>query len=86
MVSAALIHSKPISGPLLCEKLLLFNQKLNGKTDTDFKPTIDWLKCLKTIHGIRQMDTEWERLSSDINASEAFKIMFKNFVKTKGFK
>lgn len=48
----------PISGPIICEKALLFNQKLNG--DVSFKASSGWLENFKNRHGIRELNIEGE--------------------------
>lgn len=52
----------PITGPILCEKALMFNEKLNG--DTGFKASEGWLYKFKQRHGIRQLNIEGEKLSA----------------------
>lgn len=47
---------KPISGPLICEKALIFNEQLNGPKD--FKPSCGWLTNFKSRHGIRELDIQ----------------------------
>lgn len=74
---------EPISGPLLCEKALDFNQKLNGPLD--FKASSEWLSKFKQRHGIRQLDVQGESLSGDDVASEAFVKTFKETVVNAGF-
>ena len=55
---------EPISGPLLCEKALQFNEKLGGSPD--FKASSGWLKNSKSRHGIRELQIEGEKLSGDV--------------------
>lgn len=74
---------EPISGPMLCEKALEFNKKLNGPTD--FKASSGWLSKFKQRHGIRQLDVQGESLSGDTVAAEAFIQLFKEIVGDKGF-
>lgn len=69
---------EPISGPLICEKALQLNKKLNGPTD--FKASTGWLKNFKMRHGIRELQIEGEILSGDSAASEEFKIKFSELV------
>ncbi|XP_069684528.1 protein bric-a-brac 1-like isoform X12 [Periplaneta americana] len=47
---------EPISGPLICEKALDLNKKLDGPPD--FKASSGWLQNFKTRHGIRELQTE----------------------------
>ena len=64
----------PISGPLLCEKALYFNEKLGGSTN--FKASPGWLYGFKSRHGNRQLEFQGESLSSDTPSSEQFKKEF----------
>lgn len=52
----------PLSGPLICEKALFFNSKLNG--DANFKASAGWLHNFKSRHGIRELNIEGEKLSA----------------------
>lgn len=61
---------EPISGPLICEKALQFNEQLNGPRD--FKASSGWLKNFKSRHGIRELDIQGEKLSSDLAAGRTF--------------
>ncbi|KAJ8871377.1 hypothetical protein PR048_027694 [Dryococelus australis] len=47
---------EPISGPMICEKALQFNEQLNGPKD--FKASSGWLKNFKSRHGIRDVCKE----------------------------
>ena len=64
----------PISGPILCEKALQLNEKLGGSTD--FKASTGWLRNFQSRHGIRSLDIQGERLSSDGAAADEFKNNF----------
>jgi hypothetical protein len=48
-------------GPLLCEKALLFSEKIGGPSTT-FQASTGWLKRLKSHHGIRGLHIEGEKL------------------------
>ena len=65
---------EPISGPLICEKALQFNEQLNGPKY--FKASSGWLKNFKSRHGIRELDIEGEKFSSDLAAGRVFKEKF----------
>ena len=65
---------QPISGPLLCEKALLFNQELSG--NSDFKASNGWLRAFKSRHGIRELQIEGKTLSGDSNAANTLTIFF----------
>lgn len=47
---------EPISGPLICERVLEFNDKLGGPSD--FKNSTIWLENFKSKHGIREIQGE----------------------------
>lgn len=64
----------PISGLMLCEKALECNKLLNG--NPNFKGSSSWLAKFKLRHGIRTLDISGEKLSTDSDAAEAFKISF----------
>lgn len=74
---------EPISGPLLCEKTLQLNKKLDGPSD--FKASSGWLTNFKIRHGIRELQIEGEILSGDNAGSEAFKIKFNEIVRTQKY-
>ena len=74
---------EPISGPLICEKALQFNEQLNGPKD--FKASSGWLKNFKSRHGIRELDIEGEKLSSDLAAGRVFKEKFIKEALEKGY-
>lgn len=52
----------PLSGPIVAEKALQFNTKLNG--DASFKASTGWLDNFKRRHGIRQLNIEGEKMSA----------------------
>lgn len=52
----------PLSGPMVCEKAILFNEKMNG--NPEFKASSGWLKNFKNRHGIRELLVEGEKMSS----------------------
>lgn len=64
----------PITGPLLCEKALDFNEKLGGPSD--FKASTGYLRNFKARHGIRLLNIQGEILSGDSLAAEEFKQKF----------
>lgn len=74
---------EPISGPLIYEKALYFNEKLGSPAD--FKASTGWLKNFKSWLGIRELNVQGEKLSSDSSAAEAFETTFSNFVNSNGF-
>lgn len=61
-----------IWGPLICEKALQFNAQLNGPKD--FKAISGWLRNFKARHGIRELDIQGEKLSSDLQAGSVYKV------------
>ncbi|UYV79405.1 hypothetical protein LAZ67_17002495 [Cordylochernes scorpioides] len=53
-------QGEPISGPILCEKALVFNEELNG--DPYFKASQGWLRNFKARHGIRDLEIHIEKV------------------------
>ncbi|XP_023228602.1 jerky protein homolog-like [Centruroides sculpturatus] len=74
---------QPISGPLLCEKAIFFNTRLNG--DPTFKASSGWLEKFKRRHGIRELEVHGEKLSADIPSANTFIDTLKEFVEKEGF-
>lgn len=73
----------PLSGPIIKEKAIQFNQKLEG--DTDFKASGGWLYKFKNRHGIRELNIEGEKMSAaSTETVEAFKAKFKQMVEDMG--
>lgn len=78
-------HSEgiPLSGPLLTEKALFFNTKLNG--DSEFKASNGWLEKFKNRHGIRELNIEGEKMdAANIETVNAFVIKFQQMIAEKG--
>ena len=71
-----------ISGPLLCEKALDFNQKLGGSDS--FVASKGWLTNFKNRHTIRQLKLEGESLSTDAKAAD-FKKEFIKLLREEGY-
>ncbi|XP_043471596.1 jerky protein homolog-like [Leptopilina heterotoma] len=74
---------QPISGPLLCEKALDFNEKLGGSSN--FKASTGWLEKFKNRHGIRQLQIQGEALSANSDAAEKFKLTIGNYIEEGGY-
>jgi hypothetical protein len=72
-----------ISGPLICEKALKMNTKLNGPEDC--KTSSGWLHKFKSRHGIRELHIQGELLSADSSSAENFKQTFQLFVEKEGY-
>lgn len=69
----------PLSGPILAEKAIFFNEKLNG--DPNFKASNGWLDNFKTRHGIREIKIEGEKLSAaNIETVNAFKVKLQQII------
>ena len=60
-----------ISGPLIQEKALFFNQQLGGSET--FKASRGWLAKFKARFGIRQLSVQGERMSADTEGGVLFK-------------
>ncbi|XP_054744499.1 jerky protein homolog-like [Anastrepha obliqua] len=80
------IRSKgiPLSGQILKEKALFFNEKLGGLKD--FKASSGWLYGWQNRHGVKEVSIQGEKMSS-IGANEIDKCTknFKMFVENHGF-
>lgn len=74
---------QPISGPLLCEKALDFNQKLGG--DTSFKASSGWLARFKSRHGIRELEIQGEKLCANVASADSFVDELKAFLDEKEY-
>lgn len=73
----------PLSGPIVAEKAILFNKKLNG--DESFKASSGWLEKFKNRHGIRELNIEGEKLSAaNIETVNAFKEKFQQMIDEEG--
>lgn len=73
----------PVSGPMVCEKAIFFNEKLGG--GGQFKASTGWLKNFKHRHGIRELNIEGEKMSAASGeAVDAFKIKFQKMLDEKG--
>lgn len=68
----------PISGPLLTEKALYFNEQLGGPSD--FKASQGYLHGFKSRHGIRLLNTQGESLSGDSPAATEFRNEFPKLI------
>ncbi|KAJ8720806.1 hypothetical protein PYW08_006271 [Mythimna loreyi] len=71
-------QGEPISGPILCEKAVQFNEKLEGPSN--FQASTGWLKRFKSRHGIRELQIQGEKLSADSSAAESFKIKLRDIM------
>lgn len=69
----------PLSGPIIAEKAIHFNAKLNG--DADFKASSGWLDKFKNRHGIRQLNIEGEKMSAaSVETVNEFKAKFQQMI------
>jgi len=62
---------QPISGPLLYEKALQFNNKLGG--DESFVASTRWLYRFKSRHRIRELEIQDQKMSANVDAASSFK-------------
>ncbi|XP_028659097.1 jerky protein homolog-like [Erpetoichthys calabaricus] len=69
----------PVSGPLLFKKAKWFHCEM--KIPEPFAASQGWLQCFKSRHGIRQLDIQGEKLSSDSDAAALYVMEFKRLVK-----
>lgn len=73
----------PLSGPIVAEKALLFNAKLNG--DASFKASNGWLEKFKNRHGIRELNIEGEKLSAaSIETVDVYKVKLQKMIDEMG--
>lgn len=73
----------PISGPMLCEKALIFNKKLNGLDH--FNASTGWLRNFKKRNGIRCLGVHGEVLSADASNIEKFISNFNAFIERENY-
>lgn len=74
----------PMSGPIIAEKALFFNAKLNG--DPELKASSGWLDNFKSRHGVRELNIEGEKLgAASVETVNAFKIKFQKMIGENGF-
>lgn len=68
-----------MSGPIIAEKALFFNLKLNG--DPVFKASSGWLEKFKSRHGVRELNIEGEKMSAaSVETVNAFKVKFQRMI------
>lgn len=73
----------PLSGPLVAEKALFFNSKLNG--DQNFRASVGWLSNFKKRHGIRELNIQGEKMSAaTAETVNEFKDKFEQMIKENG--
>ena len=75
-------QGEPISGPILYEKEVQFNEKLGG---SNFQASTGWLKRFKSRHGIRMLQIEEEKLSANSSAAESFKIKLRDILNQENY-
>lgn len=76
-------QGEPISGPILCEKAVQFNEKLGGTSN--FQASTGWLKRFKSRHGIRELQIEGEKLSADSSAAESFRMKLRDILNQENY-
>ncbi|XP_049862686.1 jerky protein homolog-like [Schistocerca gregaria] len=69
-------EGEPISGPILCEKAMQFNEKLGGPSN--FKANTGWLKRFKSRHGIRELTIQGEKLLAGSSAADTFNVKLRD--------
>lgn len=73
----------PLSGPIIQERALFFNEKLN--VEKEFKASSGWLHNFKNRHGIRELNIEGEKLSAaSIEIIDKFKSEFQQMIENEG--
>ena len=73
----------PVSGPILMEKALELNEKINPG-DEKFKASSGWLKNFQSWHGICQLAFQDETMSANEDCVEDFKAMLSQLIKGEG--
>ena len=64
----------PVSGPILCEKARLMHVQIHdGESVPPFQASRGWLWRFCNHHGIRQLSSQGEKLSSDTTEVKPFK-------------
>lgn len=67
----------PLSGPIIAEKALQSNAKLNAS----FKASVGWLDNFKGRHGIRELNIEGEKMSAaSVDTVNTFKEKFRKMI------
>ena len=75
------MEGMPITGAILCEKAVWFNEKMNGE-DTKFTVSSKWQWWFRGRHGIRSLSVQGEKLSANDEAAEDFRSTFQSFVQS----
>lgn len=73
-----------ISGLLLCEKELFFNEKLNG--ENSFQASSGWLQNIKLHRGIREIGLHREKLSACMVVANNFRKEFERTLELENMK
>lgn len=72
-----------VTGPIVTEQALMFNQALQGSSD--FKASAGFLHSFKKRHSLRALSVQGEKLSADNVASEEFAKAFPEFCRVNGY-
>ncbi|XP_043477998.1 jerky protein homolog-like [Leptopilina heterotoma] len=70
------LMGQPVSGPTICEKALIFNNRLNGSEK--FKATTGWLTAFKRRYGVKIIQED--KLSIDGDAAREFCLKFQQLI------
>lgn len=68
-------RGKSTSGPIVCEKALEYNRKVNGYCN--FKASLGWLANFKLHYDIRELCMLGDKLSSNKPAAKIFKKVYR---------
>lgn len=68
-------QGQPISGLVLCEKVLIFREKLGG--DPQFKARNGWVRNFKAGQGIHDLKIHREKMSANTESADDFVFKFK---------
>lgn len=77
-----LYNGQPVSGSALCEKALIFNEKLNGSKE--FKASLGWLDRFKKRNDI-QFTLQSEKLTANIDTAIEYCFQFQNLISEENY-
>ncbi|XP_043477997.1 jerky protein homolog-like isoform X2 [Leptopilina heterotoma] len=76
------LNGQPVSGPALCEKALIFNDKLNGSKE--FKASFGWLDRFKKRNAI-QFTLQGEKLTANVDSAIEYCFQFQNLISEENY-
>lgn len=76
-------QGQPISGPLLSEKGLHFNEGENS--DASFKSSSGWFMYFKLRHRIKKAETQGKNMSTSSENAEKYILEFINLIESENY-